>query len=323
MKKDMISIIIPIYNTGKYLKKCLDSIVNQSYRNLEIILINDGSTDNSLNICNEYKKKDNRIKVLNKKNEGVSSARNDGIELSTGKYIVFIDPDDYVSNKHIEMLYDCIINNNVDLVISNGIDVLEDGTILKNKITNNFFMTKEQCLKELLIDKKFNNVCWGNIYKKEILRKCKFNCNYRIAEDLDFLYKYIKNLNSAYFLGENTYYWLKREGSATNSKYTDKWNDELEICKYIINDTSNISEVLNKYAKGKYIKVNIKQAERFNLNKKQIELFRSNIKVYKDEILNHKEFSKIYKLKMILFLKSYTLFKLTLNIKNKVYDLKK
>ena len=143
----MISIIIPIYNVEKYLEKCLDSILNQTYKNLEIILIDDGSTDNSPNICNSYCEKDKRIKIIHKNNEGVSSARNKGIELSKGKYIVFIDSDDYVSNEHIEVLYDCIISNNVDLVISNLIDISEDGIILNNEEKESFLMNKDQCLK--------------------------------------------------------------------------------------------------------------------------------------------------------------------------------
>lgn len=314
MEMEKISIIVPIYNVEKYLEKCLKTIINQTYKNLEIILINDGSTDNSEVICNKYSKQDSRIIVLNKKNEGVSSARNEGIILSSGKYIVFIDPDDYVSNEHIEKLYNCIINNNVDLVISNGIDVSENGTVLNHKIRDDLFMTQEECLKELLRDTNFNNVSWGNIYKKEILNKCKFNCNYRIAEDLDFLYNYIKYINSAYFLGESTYYWLRREGSATNSEYTDKWHDEIEICNCIINDTKTFSEDLNTYAKCKYVRVNINQVQRFRLDRKQIKFYRDNINIYKKEVFSKKIFTRKDKFKINLFLKSYIVFKFFMNI---------
>ena len=138
MKKEKVSVIIPIYNVEKYLEKCLNTIINQTYKNLEIILIDDGSTDKSSTICDEYCEKDKRIKVIHKNNEGVSSARNKGIELSKGKYIVFIDPDDYVTDEHVEVLYDCIISNNVDLVISNLIDINEDGIILNNERKNHF-----------------------------------------------------------------------------------------------------------------------------------------------------------------------------------------
>ena len=109
------SIIIPIYNSEKYLHKLLESVINQTYKDIEIILVNDGSTDNSLNICEEFRSRDNRIKICNKANGGVSSARNEGIETATGEYITFIDADDYIDKNYIEML----VNN------------IEDGYLIK------------------------------------------------------------------------------------------------------------------------------------------------------------------------------------------------
>ena len=323
MKNDMISIIIPIYNVEKYLEKCLDSILNQTYKNLEIILIDDGSTDNSPNICNSYCEKDKRIKIIHKNNEGVSSARNKGIELSTGKYIVFIDSDDYVSNEHIEVLYDCIISNNVDLVISNLIDISEDGIILNNEEKESFLMNKDQCLKELLSEDNFYHLCCGNIYRKDLLEKIRFNCKYRIAEDLDFLYRYIKQISSAYFLSKNTYYYLKREGSATNSIYSEKWNDELKICNFIISEMVELENNFHKYAKRKYIRLNINQAYRFKLNKNQTKILKNNIKIYKNEMFNSKLFDNKEKLKIFLLLKSYYLFKIVSNIKDKIIKYKR
>ena len=96
MKRIIVSIIVPIYNTEKYLRKCVDSILKQTYENLEVILVNDGSPDNSLEICREYERLDSRVKVINKKNGGLSSARNAGLEICTGKYITFVDSDDYL-----------------------------------------------------------------------------------------------------------------------------------------------------------------------------------------------------------------------------------
>ena len=305
---DKISVIVPIYNVEQYLRRCIDSIINQTYKNLEIILIDDGSTDNSSTICDEYCKKDKRIKVIHKNNEGVSSARNKGIELSKGKYIVFIDSDDYVSNEHIEVLYDCIISNNVDLVISNLIDISEDGIILNNEEKESFLMNKDQCLKELLSEDNFYHLCCGNIYRKDLLEKIRFNCKYRIAEDLDFLYRYIKHIRSAYFLSKNTYYYLKREGSATNSIYSEKWNDELKICNFIISEMVELENNFHKYAKRKYIRLNINQAYRFKLNKNQTKILKNNIKIYKNEMFNSKLFDNKEKLKVSLFLKSYYLF---------------
>ena len=105
MEKELISIIVPIYNVSKYLDKCLNSLINQTYKNIEIILINDGSTDNSISICLKYKKKDKRIRLYNKKNGGLSSARNMGIKYSKGNYLFFVDSDDFLDLEIIEYLY--------------------------------------------------------------------------------------------------------------------------------------------------------------------------------------------------------------------------
>ena len=119
--KDLISVIIPVYNVEKYLKKCLDSVINQTYKNLEIILVDDGSSDKSGLICDEYTKLDKRIKVVHKKNEGLSSARNTGLDIAKGKYISFIDSDDFVSIYMYEIMYKEIIKNNRDIVIARHI----------------------------------------------------------------------------------------------------------------------------------------------------------------------------------------------------------
>ena len=128
--KDLISVIIPIYNVEKYLNKCIDSIINQTYKNLEIILVDDGSPDNCPQICDEYAKKDNRIKVIHKKNGGVSSARNVGLINSTGNYIGFIDPDDYIEPIMYEKLLKVLKESNT-LVSMCGFYKIKDNKIIK------------------------------------------------------------------------------------------------------------------------------------------------------------------------------------------------
>ena len=112
----VISIIVPIYNTEKYLNECVDSIINQTYKNIEIILVNDGSTDNCLKICDEYAKKDKRVKVIHKENGGLSSARNSGLDILTGKYVCFIDSDDYVATTFVYDMFNLITKYNADIV---------------------------------------------------------------------------------------------------------------------------------------------------------------------------------------------------------------
>ena len=114
-KEDLISIVIPVYKVEKYLEKCVESVINQTYKNLEILLVNDGSPDNCPKICDEYAQKDNRIKVIHKENGGLSDARNAGIDVAAGKYIAFVDSDDYVSNDYIEYMYNLIKEYNTQM----------------------------------------------------------------------------------------------------------------------------------------------------------------------------------------------------------------
>ena len=115
--EDLISVVVPIYNVENYIKKCVDSILSQTYKNLEIILVDDGSPDNCPQICDEYAQKDNRIKVIHKENGGLSDARNAGIDISKGKFITFIDSDDYIEKDYVEVLYNSIKENASDMAI--------------------------------------------------------------------------------------------------------------------------------------------------------------------------------------------------------------
>ena len=135
MVTDLITIVVPVYNVEKYLRKCIDSILNQTYKNLEIILVDDGSPDNCGQICDEYAKKDNRIKVIHKENGGVSQARNVGIDNSNGEFIAFVDPDDYIEK---EMLYK--LKNNIENVDLSGCGSQK---ILGNNIIEQFVVEKD------------------------------------------------------------------------------------------------------------------------------------------------------------------------------------
>ncbi len=113
--KELISVVIPAYNVGKYIDKCIDTVLTQTYSNIEIILVDDGATDDTAEICDNYAKKDNRVKVIHKKNGGLSDARNAGIDAAKGKYITFIDSDDYIADDYVEFLYKLLIGKDADI----------------------------------------------------------------------------------------------------------------------------------------------------------------------------------------------------------------
>ena len=143
MKKHLVSIVVPVYNVEKYLKRCVDSIINQSYNNIEILLVDDGSTDSSGKICDDYLKKDSRIKVIHKQNGGLSDARNFGIDKSTGDYLSFIDSDDWIEKDMIMNLFNSIINEKSDISI--------EFMIIKKKMLNHFKLFQNLVLLTILM----------------------------------------------------------------------------------------------------------------------------------------------------------------------------
>ena len=141
--EDVVSVIVPVYNVEQYIRKCIESILNQTYNKMEIILVDDGSTDNSGIICDEYSKRDKRIKVIHKINGGLSDARNAGLDICTGDYIVFVDSDDYIKNNMIEMLHKDILEKRADIsVCSYFFD--NDGNIKRKNISTEKFVTAGQ-----------------------------------------------------------------------------------------------------------------------------------------------------------------------------------
>lgn len=189
----LISVIIPIYNVEKYLHKCIDSIINQSYRNLEIILVDDGSPDNCGKICDEYVKKDYRIKVIHKENGGLSDARNSGMKISKGDYIAFVDSDDWLDCD----LYEKIIkkSDNSDDIIIFGLRYIgfdSDIEYCSNLENSRFEINDENIMPLLkLVKTSMLGYAWNKLYKKEIIKNTKFD-DIRLREDICFNFKILK-----------------------------------------------------------------------------------------------------------------------------------
>lgn len=242
----MISIIVPVYNVEKYLKKCLDSLVNQTYKNIEIICINDGSTDHSLDILNEYANKDKRIIIINKKNGGISESRNMGIAKASGEYIMFVDSDDWINLETCQKSLDAILKYSVDVVMWSYVreyddrslpkiifdkDIYFDEKNTKEKIYRRFFgLLKEELMQPENADAIVT--VWGKLYKSELIlnNNIKFVDTKEIGTCEDGLFnievfKYAKNL---YFIKQNLYHYRKINTSFTsgykNNLY-NKWNN--------------------------------------------------------------------------------------------------
>jgi len=231
-----ISIIVPVYNMEKYLEKCLDSIINQSYKNLEIIVVNDGSNDNSQKIIDKYLRKDNRIKSFCKENGGLSSARNFGIEKATGKYICFIDSDDYVNLDMIELMVNKIILENSDVCICDIIDETEDGTINSILKGVNF---SELTIENVLIS--LPSAC-NKIFKKDIFN-IEFPKN-KYYEDLGTIPIILSNCSTISYVNEPLYHYIQRSGSIMHQK---NYNKKLEDIFYVLERLYTDSLLKTKY----------------------------------------------------------------------------
>ena len=228
-KKDerpLVSVVVPIYNVEEYLLECVDSIISQSYVNLEIILVDDGSPDNCPALCDEYAKKDKRVQVIHKKNGGLSDARNAGIEKATGKYICFIDSDDYVAKTFIEKLYEALDKNNADMSVCGYKCVHSDGTM---KIDER---PKEAVLGENDYWQKINPdmfttfvVAWNKLYKKEIFAKIRYEKG-KINEDEIILHQVVSQCKRIAVISDKLYFYRKREDSIMGAKKKKELSDD-------------------------------------------------------------------------------------------------
>lgn len=225
---DLISIIVPVYNVEKYLDKCIESIVNQTYTSLEIILIDDGSSDNCPAICDNWAEKDNRIKVIHKSNGGLSDARNCGIAASTGKHIAFVDSDDYIEPDMYEKLSKTMLSTASDVVFCKHRSVYENEQYAVSS-ADSYDITEyaPQDAMSALIDDKIRQVVWNKLYKAELIKDTPFDVG-KCHEDEFWSYKIIGKSSKTTGIDYTGYNYLQRENSIMNNNYTMKRFDAVE-----------------------------------------------------------------------------------------------
>ncbi len=298
----LVSVIIPVYNVEKYISRCIDSVMNQKYKNIEIILINDGSTDRSGEICEKYAARDPRIQYINKNNEGVSVARNKGLDVAKGDFITFIDADDYVDVDFINTVVEKINKNNSDIIICGNYDVDEEYKVIKNSIeAEERCFNSEDAIRELCKEKLFKSVIWGKCYKRELFNKYKFNKETKIAEDLEVLYKVLSEAEIITYIPDRLYYWLSRTNSATKVSFNSDWEKELSICECIIDFCKINYPNIFDYSVRRYVRINLalmrKIVESDNNKKEYIRLSKN---LWKYKINDKKVFTfKEYRLYII------------------------
>lgn len=241
---DLISIIVPIYNVEKYIRRCLDSIVNQTYKNLEIILVDDESTDESGHICDEYLRKDKRIKVIHKKNGGLGFARNSGLDVANGKYVTFVDGDDYIGLTHVQTMLNLLKKSNADTCLAGYTKVYSDSevkhvNVLSGEIINDNIMVEilpRMCGADTSgKDNIEMSVCMvllsNEIIKSNHLRFVSER-EY-LSEDLVFDFEYYP-LSKCVCVSNNVdYYYCDNEGSLTTKYRSDRFDKQIKLYEYI------------------------------------------------------------------------------------------
>ncbi len=252
MDIDLVSIIIPVYNVARYLDDCLKSVLKQTYTNLEIIVVDDGSTDKSLEICHSYAAKDKRVKVLHQENAGVSAARNVGLSIMTGKYVLFIDSDDRIEQNMVEILVNEIEENAKNDAVFCGYKEFDDetGTIIKEVVPNQSKMVdRDNGVAEIFGE--YSTMLWNKMFRCSIINKSDvFDVTLKIGEDELWMVNVLKKANNIMLIGTPLYYYRSRvEGASKGQVFSEAKMTDYESQKKVLKSMNEYgSETLTLYA---------------------------------------------------------------------------
>lgn len=288
--KDLITVVVPIYNVEEYLEKCIDSILTQTYQYIELILVDDGSTDSCGIICDNYEKKDNRIKVIHKKNGGLSDARNVGISIANGKYITFVDSDDFITNSAIETLYKNIIKYKKDISIGQMMSFYDKNNIKCEKKEEKIKAYKRnESMEELLYNTTYTSSTAGKLFSTKLFDKIKFPYGKKY-EDLATVYKLVFQSNGVVVTNQIVYnYFRNRVDSIMNENFSDTRMDALYFTEDILN-----------FVKKEIPNIEIAAITRLIIESRDILIEIPNDKRYKEYEKNIYEYIKKYRLKVLL-----------------------
>lgn len=228
MNSPKISIVVPIYKVEKYLNKCIDSILSQTFSDFELILVDDGSPDNCPEICDEYAKKDERIKVIHKENGGLSDARNAGIKAASGEYIGLIDSDDYIASDMYEDLYRNACENDADISVCGAVVVAENQEAEFLKETKTVVMSNKEALEQMIYNHLFEVNAWNKLYKKDLFSDICYPVG-MLYEDLATTYKLIDKSKTVVHSDGKKYAYVQRGGSIMNTTGYSVKIDKIDI----------------------------------------------------------------------------------------------
>ena len=305
MKEELITIIVPVYKVEDYLERCIESIINQTYNNLEIILVDDGSPDNCGKICDEYQIRDKRIKVIHKENGGVSAARNDGIAASTGQYIAFIDSDDYIKKEYIEKLYLNLKKNNCDISICSYVETNDNTYPVEKNKEETYIYNSEQVMEKIMYQREIYTSVWCKLFKKELFGNIVFPTESNIGEDLATVYKLITKSKKIVYSREKNYCYFQRNNSLIKSRFKKQRmnciNYVYQIVDFVKSEYPYILPAAHNrlFMEAIFIIIQIPKKE----YKDEYQQLKGIIKKYRKEVLKDKKSKKGYR---IIALASYS-----------------
>lgn len=316
MEEKLVSVIVPVYNVEKYLKRCIDSILNQSYSNLEIILVDDGSTDNSGKIVDEYGNLDKRIRVIHQKNQGLSAARNTGLEIMHGEYVTFIDSDDYVTNDYVSYLYKLISQTNFSCKMSlcSLMNVYASGKKVNCGDGSKAILSGKECIKEMCYQHLVDTCAYAKLAHRDLYNKVKFPVG-KLYEDIGTTYLLFDQCDKIACGFEPKYFYVIRENSIVTGKYNSKKLELLtmtdKMAAYVSEKYPDLKDAtLRRQVYARFSTLN----QMFNVSKTEDLIERDKIidflKIHRTAILKNKLAPKRDKIAFIILSLGWNFYKI-------------
>lgn len=293
-ESNLISIIVPVYGVEEYLDRCVESLVKQTYKNIEIILVDDGSPDNCPLICDKWAKEDNRVRVVHQSNKGAAAAKNTGLRIATGSLIAFCDADDYVDRKMLQTMFECMMHSESDIVTC-GVNWVDDGNqILFIEKSEDRELFQPEAMKGLLECGVLKEQVWDKLYKRQCIGDAEFVEQKKI-DDVFWTYKVIGNAKKTAIMSIPLYYYMQRDSSVMGAGYQDYWMDTIEAyqkrCEYIKNNYPELYNLSVSSLIGTCM-YHVQMALKTGRNQEQIERIIIIINSWKDDMLFDSQISK-------------------------------
>lgn len=320
----MISVIVPVYNVEKYLERCVKSIAAQTYKDLEILLIDDGSTDKSGKMCDDFQQTDSRIKAFHKQNGGLSDARNYGIEHSAGEFISFVDSDDYIDEKMLETLHRLITENDADLAVCSAMDVFEGKEITQVKEIKEFNLNKVESYKYMLRGDGIPSAC-NKLYKRQTVGDVRFPVG-KLYEDGFFTPQILKRVEKTAVTSKPMYYYFRRADSITTKPFRKGDLDVIEAYDKCVKQVKELCPEALPYAEFRYRNAYFNVLDKMLMRDdcKEIPEYKQVVKYLKKhtaQIVKDPGFGKMRKIAAVALKFSVPLYKNILLTKQKIYKI--